>query len=86
MSGLFVVAMSLLGVGGLYGVDAGGVFCGESMFYTAPNASKLALLHLINHLQKRGAAPCSMSVGLQPAFTGHMIRRCVCPACRPARE
>ena len=43
-------------VGGLYGVDAGGVFCGESMFYTAPNASKLALLFLIEQLQSRGAA------------------------------
>lgn len=42
-------------VGGLYGVDAGGVFCGESMFYTAPNASKLALLFLIDHLKSRGA-------------------------------
>jgi len=41
-------------VGGLYGVDAGGVFAGESMFYTQPNASKLALLHLIGHLQARG--------------------------------
>ncbi|MEP7077066.1 MAG: leucyl/phenylalanyl-tRNA--protein transferase, partial [Acidobacteriota bacterium] len=29
--------------GGLYGVDAGGAFCGESMFYRQPNASKLAL-------------------------------------------
>ena len=42
-------------VGGLYGVDAGGVFGGESMFRLAPNASKLALLYLIEHLQKRGA-------------------------------
>jgi leucyl/phenylalanyl-tRNA---protein transferase len=42
-------------VGGLYGVDAGGVFCGESMFYKAPNASKLALLFLIDHLRARGA-------------------------------
>ncbi|MEP6788856.1 MAG: leucyl/phenylalanyl-tRNA--protein transferase [Acidobacteriota bacterium] len=42
-------------VGGLYGVDAGGVFCGESMFYKAPNASKLALLFLIDHLRSRGA-------------------------------
>ncbi|MDQ6785263.1 MAG: leucyl/phenylalanyl-tRNA--protein transferase [Acidobacteriota bacterium] len=42
-------------VGGLYGVDAGGVFCGESMFHTAPNASKLALLFLIEHLKSRGA-------------------------------
>ncbi|MGE3465645.1 MAG: leucyl/phenylalanyl-tRNA--protein transferase [Pyrinomonadaceae bacterium] len=42
-------------VGGLYGVDAGGVFCGESMFYKAPNASKLALLFLIDHLRERGS-------------------------------
>jgi len=42
-------------VGGLYGVDAGGVFCGESMFYKVPNASKLALLFLIEHLKALGA-------------------------------
>ena len=41
-------------VGGLYGVDAGGAFAGESMFYLRPNASKLALLHLLEHLQQRG--------------------------------
>ena len=42
-------------VGGLYGIDAGGVFCGESMFYREPNASKLALLFLIDHLRSRGS-------------------------------
>jgi leucyl/phenylalanyl-tRNA--protein transferase len=42
-------------VGGLYGVDAGGVFCGESMFHLRPNASKLALIFLIEHLKARGA-------------------------------
>ena len=42
-------------VGGLYGIDAGGVFCGESMFYKAPNASKLALLHLIDHMRQCGS-------------------------------
>lgn len=42
-------------VGGLYGVDAGGVFCGESMFHQAPNTSKLALLYLIEHLKARGS-------------------------------
>lgn len=42
-------------VGGVYGVDAGGVFCGESMFHTETNASKLALLFLIEHLQNRNA-------------------------------
>ena len=43
-------------VGGLYGVDAGGAFCGESMFHLRPNASKLALLFLIEHLSGRGAS------------------------------
>ncbi len=42
-------------VGGVYGVDAGGVFCGESMFYKKPNASKLALLFLIEHLRAHGS-------------------------------
>jgi leucyl/phenylalanyl-tRNA--protein transferase len=41
-------------VGGLYGVDAGGAFAGESMFFLAPSASKLALLHLVDHLAARG--------------------------------
>lgn len=41
-------------IGGLYGVDAGGAFAGESMFFLRPNASKLALLHLIEHLAARG--------------------------------
>lgn len=40
-------------VGGVYGVDAGGAFSGESMFSLRPNASKLALLHLIDHLSAR---------------------------------
>jgi len=34
--------------GGLYGVPVGKVFCGESMFNLAPNASKTALIHLCN--------------------------------------
>jgi leucyl/phenylalanyl-tRNA---protein transferase len=42
-------------VGGLYGVDAGGLFTGESMFYRASDASKLALLFLVEHLRERGA-------------------------------
>ena len=41
-------------VGGLYGVDAGGAFAGESMFYRRPNASKLALLFLVDYLRGRG--------------------------------
>ena len=42
-------------VGGLYGVDAGGVFCGESMFHLRSDASKLAFLHLVDHLKSRGS-------------------------------
>ncbi len=43
-------------VGGLYGVDAGGVFTGESMFHRESGASKAALVQLVNHLSARGAA------------------------------
>jgi leucyl/phenylalanyl-tRNA--protein transferase len=42
-------------VGGLYGVAVLGVFAGESMFHTRPNASKLAVLALAEHLQARGS-------------------------------
>ena len=35
-------------VGGLYGVKAGSVFCGESMFSKVSNASKTALIYLCN--------------------------------------
>lgn len=38
-------------VGGLYGVDLGTVFCGESMFSKEPNASKIALVFLVEKLK-----------------------------------
>jgi len=41
-------------VGGVYGVSVSGMFSGESMFYKKPNASMLALLHLIDHLKAQG--------------------------------
>lgn len=41
-------------VGGLYGVDLGGAFFGESMFHTARDASKVALLHLAARLRTGG--------------------------------
>ena len=34
-------------VGGLYGVVVGRVFCGESMFHTVADASKIALTYLV---------------------------------------
>ena len=39
-------------VGGLYGIDLGSVFCGESMFSIVSNASKIAFVSLINHLNE----------------------------------
>jgi len=41
-------------VGGLYGVAIGAVFCGESMFSTERDASKIAMLHLIARLKLTG--------------------------------
>ncbi len=38
-------------VGGLYGVAINGFFSGESMFYTSPNASKFALVALVELLK-----------------------------------
>jgi len=54
-------------VGGLYGVDAGGVFSGESMFHFRSNASKFAVLFLIEYLQERGAAWLDVEV-MTPHF------------------
>ena len=39
-------------VGGLYGIDLGHVFCGESMFSKVSNASKVAFISLANQLKK----------------------------------
>ena len=39
-------------VGGLYGLDLGNVFCGESMFSKSSNASKVALVYLSSELKK----------------------------------
>lgn len=39
-------------VGGLYGIDLGHVFCGESMFSKVPNASKVAFVKLIEYLKE----------------------------------
>ncbi len=41
-------------VGGLYGVALGGAFFGESMFSTARDASKVALVHLVARLRLFG--------------------------------
>ena len=53
--------------GGLYGIDSGGIFTGESMFHRRPDASKLALLFLIEQLRERGATMIDCQV-----MTPHM--------------
>jgi leucyl/phenylalanyl-tRNA---protein transferase len=42
-------------VGGLYGVSIGGLFAGESMFHDATDASKVALVGLVDRLTAGGA-------------------------------
>ena len=36
-------------VGGLYGLEINGIFCGESMFSKVSNTSKLAFIHLVKN-------------------------------------
>ncbi|HUI27819.1 MAG TPA: leucyl/phenylalanyl-tRNA--protein transferase [Candidatus Kryptonia bacterium] len=56
-------------VGGVYGVDIDGAFAAESMFHCEPNASKLALLYLADHLQSRGLEWLDIQV-----LTPHLVR------------
>jgi len=37
-------------IGGIYGIEVGGLFCGESMFSRQPNASKIALTYICNYM------------------------------------
>lgn len=41
-------------VGGMYGVDLGHIFCGESMFSQVSNASKVGLVSFVRHFQSKG--------------------------------
>ena len=40
-------------VGGLYGIDMGHVFCGESMFSTTSNASKFAFIKMVEEVKQK---------------------------------
>ncbi|HEX9984394.1 MAG TPA: leucyl/phenylalanyl-tRNA--protein transferase [Thermoanaerobaculia bacterium] len=64
-------------VGGLYGVDSGGVFTGESMFHLQPDTSKLALLYLVDHLRERGCTwlDCQVMTPHMQALGAREIRR-----------
>ena len=55
--------------GGLYGVAVGGVFCGESMFHQRRDASKMALLHLVERMVERGFRLLDVQF-----LTGHLAR------------
>jgi leucyl/phenylalanyl-tRNA---protein transferase len=39
--------------GGILGIAIGGAFIGESMFYQVPEASKVAMVRLVEHLRSR---------------------------------
>lgn len=41
-------------VGGLYGIDLGDVFCGESMFAKVSNASKVAFITFVQKFKQNG--------------------------------
>ncbi len=40
-------------VGGLYGIDLGQFFCGESMFSLVSNASKYAFIHMVKEYEEK---------------------------------
>lgn len=57
--------------GGLYGLAIGGLFAGESMFYRRPDASKVALVALVDRLADAG--PRGRLIDVQWA-TPHLTR------------
>ena len=52
-------------VGGLYGVSIGGLFAGESMFHRETDASKVALVALVDLLAEQPAEPRLLDVQWQ---------------------
>lgn len=56
-------------VGGLYGIDLGHVFCGESMFSLESNASKFALIKLAGELAQKHYSLIDCQL-----YTGHLER------------
>ena len=70
-------------VGGMYGVAIGGLFSAESMFYRARDASKAALVRLVDHLRARDYqlldvqqwTPHTGSLGVIEIPRGEYLRR-----------
>ncbi len=56
-------------VGGLYGVAVGALFCGESMFALAPDASKVAFVWAVQQLERWGFQLIDCQV-----YTDHLDR------------
>ena len=64
-------------VGGLYGVALGRMFYGESMFSRATDASKVALVALVQHLKEKGfpLIDCQMHTPLLESLGAREIPR-----------
>lgn len=64
-------------VGGLYGVQLGQVFFGESMFANQPNASKFAFINFVRNFQKKGGMliDCQMETPHLRSLGGVLISR-----------
>lgn len=64
-------------VGGLYGIDLGTIFCGESMFSKESNASKFALVFLVDKLKKENyqLIDCQMYTDYLASFGAREIPR-----------
>ena len=64
-------------VGACYGIKIGRMFYGESMFHHVTDASKVAFVHLVNHLnnQQVGLIDCQMKTPLLANFGGREIAR-----------
>ena len=70
-------------VGGLYGVNINGLFAGESMFHREPDASKVALVGLVEELRRIGVVlldvqwltPHLESLGAEEIPRGEYLRK-----------
>ena len=66
-------------VGGIYGVLIGKIFCGESMFSTVDNGSKIAIAHLCQWMQVSGMKwlDCQLVNPHLKSLGAHSIKRSV---------
>lgn len=77
--------------GGTYGVAIGGLFAAESMFYRVRDASKAALVRLVEHLRARGyvlwdiqqLTPHTKSLGAKEISRDEYLRRAAAAVAMP---